>query len=420
MLFRRGIAVAVSAVLASPICFDAITRRRAFAAIAMAGTVLSASPSHAQGDLNEAARIAYQRETAAAAQRGDLVTSGTDFDRMQVITQNLIAVAPEMRPDSATWVWDVAYIRSPQVNAHCLPGGKIVVFSGLVDRLSLTDDEVAAALGHEMGHALLDHGRESYVQHQVAQVGVGILGIIAAVVGARHHVDPSAAFNASTTVGSLGAEFLALRPYSRERELAADKYGAELAARAGYDSRAAISLQEKMAGLGSTIEFLSTHPASTTRVQELAQYVPSTAERFASRRRSGQDMPVVVATTNTEPPHVATADRVTSAASLSSVGDGQAKIVLRYPQAAAALLPSIPQQSAGSLVDPDAVTGAAAATMPSKYMFTAERYVRNQGCSAPLATMVTRAPTYESFAIKCANGSQLIARCESGTCAIRE
>src|SRR5690242_14937458 len=105
--------------------------------------------------------------------------------------------------------------------AKCLPR------NSLIEQLALTDDEIAAVMGHEMGHALLEHGREAYQQRQVAQVAVGILGIIAAIAGAKHHTDPNIAFNASTAVGTIGAEFLALRPYDRQRELEADKYGAE-------------------------------------------------------------------------------------------------------------------------------------------------------------------------------------------------
>src|SRR4051794_5138850 len=144
---------------------------------AMMAFMLVCGAAYGQADLNDAARIAYQREVDAAFQRGDLITDGTDYDRIQFISKRLIAVAPETRLDAGGWAWDVAYIRSPQVNAHCLPGGKMVVFSGLTERLWLTNDELAAVIGHEMSHALLEHGKEAYTQHQIAKVAVGILGI---------------------------------------------------------------------------------------------------------------------------------------------------------------------------------------------------------------------------------------------------
>ena len=381
---------------------------------ALCALTLSA-PAYGQPDLNEAARAVYQRETQAASQRGDLISSGADYDRIQLITKRLIAVAPEMRADASSGSWEVSYIRASAVNANCLPGGKMMVFSGLVDRLALTDDELAAVVGHEMGHALLEHGRESYNQRQVAKVFVGVLGIVAALAGAKHHTDPNVAFNASTTVGALGAEFLALRPYSRERELAADKYGAELSARAGFDVRGAITLQQKLATQGSGIEFLSTHPASATRVQELAQFVPGTAERFASRRGGGgtlakvPDAPVYVAAAAAGPE---------VPAALSTNANEAVRAVLSAYQSSA-LLSSGSESARKAPPDPDAVTGAAAAAMPSKHMFSAERYAKAHGCAIPAATMVARASTYEAFEMSCSGGSRLVVRCEPG-CATLE
>jgi len=380
---------------------------------------LSFSPSgYAQTDLNEVARAVYQREKDAAAQRGDLITSGNDYERLHQIAKKLIAAAPEMRADAGAWAWEVAYIHSPQVNAHCLPGGKIVVFSGLVDRLSLTDDEVAAMMGHEISHALLDHGKEAYNQRQVAKVAVGILGIIAAIAGAKHRTDPSVAFNATTAVGTLGAEFLAIRPYSREREIAADKLGAELAARAGFDPRGAITLQQKLASQGnSVIEFLSTHPASETRLQELAQVVPGDAERFASRRNVERATVTVAASED----------------ALAPTAGGESALRISSAQVVTALQPnSMEGQTLGTAIaphnlatrgaaaDPDAVIGTKAASMPSKYMFNAERYVKSRGCLLPIATMVVRAPSYESFDVKCSSGSLVVVRCENGDCQPQE
>lgn len=373
---------------------------------------LAWSTAYAQADLNEAARVVYQQEINAASSRGDLVTEGADYERVQQITKKLIAVAPEMRADAGSWSWDVAYIHSSQENARCLPGGKMIVLTGLVERLSLNDDELAAVIGHEMGHALLEHGKEAYTQQQIAKVAVGILGIVAAIVGAKHHQDPTIAFGATTAIGSVGAEYFAIRPYSRERELAADAYGADLAARAGFDPRGAISLQQKLSTQWS-IEFLNTHPASETRVQQLSQIVPAFSTRFASRH--DQQSPVAVASSRPLESSVGAppSGGIASTTSLSAT-QGSPQTDVRQPGAAA--VASLAAERQGSTPEPDVVTGAAAAAMTSKYMFNAERYAKSHACLLPATIMTARAPTYESFTIKCSGGVQLVVRCDNGDC----
>jgi Zn-dependent protease with chaperone function len=392
---------------------------RATARVAVASIALALSQGgSAQSGLDQEASTIYYQVRAAAVQRGALIAEGADYDRIQHITKALIAAAPEMRSDAGSWAWDVSYIRTPKENAYCLPGGKMIVTSSLVERLTLTDDELAAVMGHEMGHALLEHGKEAYEQRQVAKVAVGLLGIIAAIAGAKHHTDPNLAFNATTAVGTIGAEFLALRPYSRDRELAADKYGAELAARAGFDPRGAISLQQKLGAQGSAVEFLSTHPASDTRVQALTQFVPEAAERFATRR--DQEMRKGTTTASREGPSK-------EPASLGSIAVVATAPSTNAPQVAqaSALLPggvevTSVQANPSVQADPDAITGPAAASLPSKYMFSAERYAKSHGCSQPATTMTARAPTYESFEIKCASGTPLSIRCEGNSCTATE
>jgi Peptidase family M48 len=346
-----------------------------------------------------------------------VIGEGVDYDRIQRITKKLIAAAPAMRPDAVTWAWDFSYIRTPKENAYCLPGGKMLATNSLIEQLALTDDEIAAVMGHEMGHALLEHGREAYQQRQVAQVAVGILGIIAAIAGAKHHTDPNIAFNASTAVGTIGAEFLALRPYDRQRELEADKYGAELEARAGFDPRGAITLQQKLAAPGPSVEFLSTHPASDTRVQALAQFVPVAAERFAGRRNHDERPTTTMA--SGEDDSKGQAATATLSTVVAAAPGGGASEQSRPAAQAAALLPRAAALAPSGLDDPEAVTGAAAASMTSKYMFSAERYAKGRGCSLTAATMVVRAPTYESFDIQCSNGSHFTVRCDGGSCSTR-
>jgi predicted Zn-dependent protease len=365
----------------------------------------------ARADIYEEARIAYQQEKNSAASRGDLITSGSNYDRVQQITKQIIAIAPEMRSDVGSWSWDVSYIQSSKVNAHVLPGGKIVVYSGLVEQLSLNDDELAAVLGHEMGHAMLEHVEQGQTEQQIAKVAVGILGIVAAVIGAKHRVDPGIAFNTTTTAGAVGAKYFALLPHGRERELAADTYGAELAARAGFDPMGAVSLQQKMGAKGGgVVEFLSTHPASDTRIQQLAQTVPSTAERFASRR--SMQTHAVARTTIPE----ANKTAVLASNESAPVPAAVASRVEVSQQAVSLVAPS----GRAAPPDPDAVTGATAAAKPSKYMFNAERYAKSHDCQLPTATIVARAPTYESFAIRCDGGSNLLVRCDDGQCSQRQ
>lgn len=359
-------------------------------------------PSHA-GGMEDAANTAYQQAREGAIKRGVLITSGNDYDRINRISRSLIASAPEMKSDAAQWNWDVTYIRSSKVNAFCLPGGKIVVLSGLVEQLSLTDDEMAAVLGHEIAHAALEHGKESYSQRQVAKVAVGILGIVAAVVGARHNVDPNAAFNATTGLGAVGAEFFALRPYGRERELDADRFGMELAARAGFDPSGAVSLQQKMgAAGGSTPEFLSTHPSSDTRVQELQGTLEATRDKFASRRGAST---------------IANAEAVLAPVPNATIAESTPIEVVVKPSGQSESL--VPVNAAAPEEDPDAVTGAKAAKLTSKYMYNGEQYAKSQGCAAPAATMIVRAPTYEIFSIACLDKRALVVRCADGICAPR-
>lgn len=360
------------------------------------------APSYAQSSIEGSAQAAYQNARDGAIKRGDLITSGADYERIKSISQKLIASSSEMRPDAGRWNWDVSYIRSNLQNAYCLPGGKIVVLSGLVEQLSLTDDELAAALGHEIGHVMLEHGNESYTQRRVAKVALGILGIVAAIVGAKHNVDPSAAFNATTGLGSLGAEFFALRPYGRERELDADRFGVELAARAGFDPSGAVLLQQKM-GSGSTVEFLSTHPSSDTRVQELRALIPATAEKFASRRAPSQ----IVAAKHESP------DQVTQSALSPAPALAQSMAITAEPLSLVAGPPIGAIQA-----DPDAVVGPKAATMTSKFMISGEQYAKANGCGISAATMTVRAPTYETFAIKCMDNRELVIRCENNVCAL--
>ena len=201
---------------------------------------------------------AYLQLRQEASQKRTLNTDPLMLERVQRITNRLIAQVAVFRPDAVKWKWEVSVIQSDDVNAFCMAGGKMAVYTGLIQKLQITDDELAAVMGHEIAHALREHVREQMSDQQ-------FLGIGAAVGGALLGVDPRLAQN--------GAQILIGLPHSRRAEVEADQMGLELAARAGYDPRAAITLWQKMNRIGGSKppEFLSTHPSPETRAQDLAR-----------------------------------------------------------------------------------------------------------------------------------------------------
>ena len=181
--------------------------------------------------------------------------------KVQEITDRLIAQAIRFRPDSASWRWEVQVINDPKtVNAFCMAGGKMAIYSGMWEQLKITDDELAQVMGHEISHALLDHTRERMSVARSTSLGVQALGIVTGVGGLGGQAMDMAAQVAITL------------PNSREGESEADAVGTELAARAGYDPKAAVTLWDKMAKLGKgPAEFLSTHPSPENRAAKLKE-----------------------------------------------------------------------------------------------------------------------------------------------------
>jgi predicted Zn-dependent protease len=182
--------------------------------------------------------------------------------KIQEISDRLIAQAIKFRPDSAGWRWEVQVINDPKtVNAFCMAGGKMAIYAGMWDQVKATDDELAQVMGHEISHALLDHTRERMSVARSTSLGVSILGAVAGVGSAGGQAMDAAAQLAITL------------PNSRESEAEADAVGIQLAAHAGYDPKAAVSLWEKMAkvGGGAPMEFLSTHPAPENRAAKLKE-----------------------------------------------------------------------------------------------------------------------------------------------------
>lgn len=200
----------------------------------------------------------YTQRNQEAARAKTLVTSGNEYDRLARVMNRIVPHADTLRPGTAQWNWELVLIDSPEINANVLPGGKITFYTGIIRKLSLTDDEIAAVMGHEIAHALREHAREKISQNQVATLAGTV--IVKTLGGGGELVGMAQ---------KLGLEL----PFSRAMESEADAYGLELAARAGYHPQGAITLWQKMSAQRSgaaTPELLSTHPADETRQERLA------------------------------------------------------------------------------------------------------------------------------------------------------
>lgn len=193
-------------------------------------------------------------------------------ERVRAISKRLIAQTGVFRPDALQWKWEVNVQEDKQLNAYCMPGGKIMVYSGLIEKLNATDDELAAVIGHEIAHALREHGRERMSQAYAQQAGVVGIGILAAILSDDANT-AKASMGVAATVGALALTL----PNSREGEREADRIGLELSARAGYDPNAAVTLWQKMGAQGGSKppEWMSTHPSEQSRIQDLKGLIPT-------------------------------------------------------------------------------------------------------------------------------------------------
>lgn len=213
---------------------------------------------------------AYTQTLQESQKKNTLNTDKTQLARVRNISNRLIAQVGVFRPDAVQWKWEINVDKSDQVNAYCMPGGKIMVLTGLIDQLKATDDELGAVIGHEIAHALREHGRERMSQAYVQQFGLQALGAIITKGSS------SAVGNASAQAAGLGSQLFFALPNGREQEREADKIGLELSARAGFNPEAAITLWQKMNALGGAKppEFFSTHPANENRIADLRTLVP--------------------------------------------------------------------------------------------------------------------------------------------------
>lgn len=229
--------------------------------------------------LEQSAQQQYAQLLQEAKAQGRLVpASDAQVQRLHAIAQRLIPFTAQWNRRASQWQWQVALIRSPDINAFCMPGGKIAFYTGILDTLRLTDDEVAMVMGHEMAHALREHARERLAKTQATNLGVR-LGAQLLGLG-----------DLGNAAASLGAQLLTLK-FSRSDETDADLVGLELAARAGYQPDASVSLWQKMGKASGSqqagLAFLSTHPSGPDRIRELQQNVPKVQGLYQAARKAG-------------------------------------------------------------------------------------------------------------------------------------
>ena len=220
-------------------------------------------------EVEQSARQQYSQMMKEASSKGAL---GPDdhpqVQRLRRIANELIPHSYEWNPRAREWKWEVNLIGSNQINAFCMPGGKIAFYTGILSQLKLTDDEVAMVMGHEIAHALREHARER-MGKAAATNGLATIGSTVASVffGVNS--------NLTDFVAKQGANLLNLK-FSRDDETEADLVGMEIAARGGYDPRSGVTLWQKMsaANKGAPPQWLSTHPSGNTRIEEIQANLP--------------------------------------------------------------------------------------------------------------------------------------------------
>ncbi len=224
--------------------------------------------------VNRSAEKAYAQVMAEAEKKGQLNRDAGQLQRVRAIAGRLIPQTGAFRPDAPGWRWEVNVITSKDVNAWCMPGGKIAFYTGLIERLQATDDEVAAVMGHEIAHALREHGRERASQAVAQGIGISVVGAVLGMSGGAQDL----------TQVVLDLTFNL--PNSRTDETEADRIGVELAARGGFDPRAAVSLWEKMSKTGGAQgpNFLSTHPSHASRISDLRSYAVKVMPLYEAAR----------------------------------------------------------------------------------------------------------------------------------------
>ena len=224
--------------------------------------------------VEQAAAQQYQKMMQdAAAKNALLPRSHPQSQRLVAIAQKIIPFSYEWNPRAKAWQWEVNILNSNQINAFCMPGGKIAFYTGILEQLKLTDDEVAMIMGHEVAHALREHARERMGKNAATNIGANVLSGLLGLGGG------------GAQVLGMGAQMLTLK-FGREDESEADLVGMELAARAGYNPKAGVSLWQKMgaANKGAPPQFLSTHPSGPTRIKDIEANLPKVEPLYERAR----------------------------------------------------------------------------------------------------------------------------------------
>ncbi|WP_428087339.1 M48 family metallopeptidase [Candidatus Thioglobus sp.] len=212
--------------------------------------------------MTQGAKQAYSEVISDAKEEKNLNTNKVMLRRVRTIANRLIAQVGVFRADAKDWAWEANVIESDKINAWCMPGGKIMFYSGIITKLELNDDEIAAIMGHEIAHALREHGRERASQQLLSKIGIDLFSSLTGVKGS------------GLDLTNLVLKTTVLLPNSRTHETEADRMGVELAARAGYDPRYGANVWRKMSKQKKTkgIEMLSTHPSNESRIADLEDY----------------------------------------------------------------------------------------------------------------------------------------------------
>ena len=272
-VLRVGLIAVFSSMLLGTACTSTHTTSAGAVGVDRQQTMLVSS-----AEVNRSAEKAYAQTIQEARAKNLLNRNPAQVQRVRGIAGRLTAVTGVFRPDAPGWRWESNVISSNDLNAWCMPGGKMAVYTGLMDKLALTDDELAAVMGHEIAHALREHGREKAGQ----AAGVDLAATLGGVIGAYYGLDASIGKEVVGTAGELAF----MRPNSRGMEQEADRIGVELAARAGFDPLAAVSLWEKMgrASGNGTPQWLSTHPSNETRLADLRVYAERVQPLYRAAR----------------------------------------------------------------------------------------------------------------------------------------
>ncbi|AWL28445.1 M48 family metallopeptidase [Acinetobacter defluvii] len=226
--------------------------------------------------LNVAATQGFNKTVQEARSNKTLDTSSSTYSRINNVFKRLKPYADQMNQTGTKFDWQLAVLKSDQVNAYVAPGGKVVFYTGIVNKLNLTDAEIAAVMGHEMIHALEEHSKN--------KIGAQALTDLALQIGLSAAGDRVGQLG--TAAAQLGSQVGVGLPYSRSLESRADQGGLMLMAKAGYNPQAAITLWEKMnklEGAGGA-SFLSTHPSNSQRIEAMRKNLPAAQAIYNSKR----------------------------------------------------------------------------------------------------------------------------------------